>query len=261
MKRGKCKLLIICIVLIAFICCSLYVGYLIGTNSQRPVVSIPNTVTPTVTPPTTEDKNKLSDDSLVVKKKPLEQYSKNGDSRKLDSYMALSYENKIYVPLDVVSNLTKEFGEVSYYEQGKGIFLNTPLWKPFIVKPQLLEDFMLLADVEKMLGKPFSSKQEAWESDKPNVLINKYRDAEITYLRSDGVYKVYNYTLTTDKIMTDRYIKVGVTVDEVRKAYGQDIPDAWKDKPGSLYYGVKDRIIFDTKEGKVVSITVAHQYD
>lgn len=254
MKKGQYKWLAVSLVLLLCIGCSLYIGYQMGAKNTSTAYVSSNS-----TPSDENNKDNLPEGSVVAIKKPLEQSNKNGDSRNLNS-MALSYDNKVYVPLDIVSQLVSEYAEVSYQESTKCIAVTTTLWKPFIVKPQLLGDDMPLADVEKMLGKPLSSKKQFWEDRGADILINKYRDAEITYVKTDGVYKVYIYTITTDRIMTDREIKVGSTADEVRKAYGQEVPLEWRDLPDDLEYGIKERIIFHCKDDRVSSITVSRLY-
>jgi hypothetical protein len=113
--------------------------------------------------------------------------------------------------------------------------------------------------VRQTLGQPISSKVEK-NYDGVDLKTNIYHDGEVEffYEPNEKIFRALRITIRSDQISTQKGITIGSTVDNVIKTYGTMDESEPKENyegfsgNGFIRYGVKDRLWFEMKDGKVV---------
>jgi hypothetical protein len=263
----KKNIMIIIFCLIGFMI-SGFTGYLFGVQksdlnnkqvispSSLPIIataqataSAKETMTPTPT--------KLNDFEIKNYK-----YWINGVPRKESE--TIYYQGKYFASLDYLAEslglpLQKdeehnEWIKLGYYMNEEIIKENFISTKFTVLKLLQSEKF-----VKQTLGQPTSSKVEK-NYDGVDIKTNIYREGEVEffYEPTDKIFRAQRIAIRTDQVSTQKGITIGSTVENVVQAYGTMDESEPKENyegfsgNGFIQYGVKDRLWFEMKDGKVI---------
>lgn len=175
------------------------------------------------------------------------------------------YQGKYYASLDyLAASLGLPFERDEEHSQWikLGHMMNEQVINENFISTEFT--FLKLLQSEKYvmqtLGQLISSEVNR-NHDGVDIKTNIYHGGEVEffYESNDKIFRTLRITILSDQVSTQKGITIGSTVENVVQAYGtMDESEVPKENyegfsgNGFIQYGIKDRIWFEMKDGKVI---------